>query len=253
MKQGNTITKLVLVVGGLLVLAFAWWTISPAFIDTEVQEELAIDVSGIDVSERERENIDEQPSEGTQEVEQIIVSEPQVEQESPSNGESSFSSQQVVVEGTSRNRGGISTFEFDDEDPRITTREQVPAIQEPTPSQQTDQTEPQSEPTPTPATQSSVRSGSFNPAQTRYNISGDVFVSGNDLSLADFDSRAVPDGRVYLSKDPNGNDFVDLGALKGNRGNQNYSIPSSVDANDYRYVVIWCRAFSVFMGSTQIN
>ncbi len=36
----------------------------------------------------------------------------------------------------------------------------------------------------------------------------------------------------------------DLGALKGNKGNQQYVLPAGADLSRYRSVVIWCRAFS---------
>ena len=39
--------------------------------------------------------------------------------------------------------------------------------------------------------------------------------------------------------------FVDLGDLKGNRGNQNYPIPSDVDIAGYNSVVIYCKPFNV--------
>ena len=61
-----------------------------------------------------------------------------------------------------------------------------------------------------------------------------------------------PDLRVYLStaaasSDWHGydRDYLDLGALKGNLGNQNYRVPDSSDINRYRSVVIWCRQFKV--------
>ena len=39
--------------------------------------------------------------------------------------------------------------------------------------------------------------------------------------------------------------FVSLGALKGNRGNQNYEIPPDVDLARFRAVSVWCRRFGV--------
>ncbi|MDH5505880.1 MAG: DM13 domain-containing protein [Anaerolineae bacterium] len=39
--------------------------------------------------------------------------------------------------------------------------------------------------------------------------------------------------------------FVDLGALKGTLGSQNYPIPANLDLDLYRSVVIWCVPFRV--------
>ena len=73
------------------------------------------------------------------------------------------------------------------------------------------------------------------------------------LRLDDLDVTNGPDLFVYLSphNDPNNPDevktegYVNLGELKGNRGNQNYPIPSDVDVPSQGSVVIYCRAFSV--------
>jgi hypothetical protein len=40
-------------------------------------------------------------------------------------------------------------------------------------------------------------------------------------------------------------DFVELGKLKGNKGNQNYDLPSDLNLSKYRVVSIWCNRFSV--------
>jgi len=72
---------------------------------------------------------------------------------------------------------------------------------------------------------------------------------GHVLTLTDFSTDNGPDLRVYLvpGAPPDGSaaGFVDLGALKGNRGNQQYEIPENVDPARFGSVVIWCRAFSV--------
>jgi hypothetical protein len=39
--------------------------------------------------------------------------------------------------------------------------------------------------------------------------------------------------------------FVDLGVIKGNIGDQNYTLGSDLDLTKYRAVPIWCKRFSV--------
>jgi hypothetical protein len=75
----------------------------------------------------------------------------------------------------------------------------------------------------------------------------------NFLRLEDFRSTNGPDLYVYLSMDKSNSDFVNLGRLKGNVGNQNYEIPEVTDLSKYDTVLIWCQAFSVLFGSAEFN
>ena len=73
---------------------------------------------------------------------------------------------------------------------------------------------------------------------------------GRVLTLTDFEVDNGPDLRVYLvagdaREESDVDDFKDLGALKGNKGNQQYTIPEDVNLERYSTVMIWCRAFSV--------
>lgn len=80
------------------------------------------------------------------------------------------------------------------------------------------------------------------------------------LRLADFETSNGPDVHVYLVAAPEANDndivkqagFIDLGSMKGNRGDQNYDIPTHADLNKYRSVSIWCARFSVNFGSAPL-
>jgi hypothetical protein len=79
---------------------------------------------------------------------------------------------------------------------------------------------------------------------------------GSVLTLTDLATDNGPDLRVYLVAGGSGDDVsdnVDLGALKGNIGNQQYSIPEGVDTRKYRSVVVWCRAFSVAFGRADLT
>lgn len=73
------------------------------------------------------------------------------------------------------------------------------------------------------------------------------------LRLEDVRSTNGPDVHLYLSTDKQATDFIDLGRLKANNGNQNYQIPINTDFNKYKYVLIWCQPFSVLFGSVQLS
>jgi len=73
------------------------------------------------------------------------------------------------------------------------------------------------------------------------------------LRLEDFRSTNGPDVHLYLSTDKQASDFIDLGRLKANNGNQNYQIPINTNFSKYKYVLIWCQPFSVLFGSAQLS
>jgi len=47
--------------------------------------------------------------------------------------------------------------------------------------------------------------------------------------------------------------YLDLGALKGNKGNQNYVVPAGTDLAAYRSVTIWCARFRVSFGAAELT
>ncbi|MDQ3986767.1 MAG: DM13 domain-containing protein [Actinomycetota bacterium] len=71
------------------------------------------------------------------------------------------------------------------------------------------------------------------------------------VRFEDFEVENGPDLKVYLSAaSADGSsgftdDFVDLGDLKGNVGDQNYRLPTGISLERYQSVVVWCRRFSV--------
>lgn len=73
------------------------------------------------------------------------------------------------------------------------------------------------------------------------------------LRFENLDVTNGPDLYVYLSKDTTADDFVSLGRLKGNMGNQNYPIPENTDLEKYDTVLIWCQAFSTLFGSSKLS
>jgi hypothetical protein len=110
-----------------------------------------------------------------------------------------------------------------------------------------------SEPSPKP-TVKMLASGTF--TALNHDARGEASVLEVDgvrfLRFEEFEVENGPDLKVYISNasktdDPStfDEDFVDLGDLKGNIGNQNYRIPDGVDLTKYRSAVVWCRRFSV--------
>ena len=75
------------------------------------------------------------------------------------------------------------------------------------------------------------------------------------VTLTALDTSPGPDLRVYLV--PGSGDTVrgalDLGALRGNRGTQQYDVPARTNLARYGSVVIWCRAFSVAFGTATLS
>jgi hypothetical protein len=100
--------------------------------------------------------------------------------------------------------------------------------------------------------------GAFVDADAVHRGSGAVSVvdDGEQLLLVFGDDVSItpgPDLFVYLS--PNGagedlGDFVSLGRLTSSDGAQAYVLPENID--DYRTVVIWCRAFSVTFATAEL-
>jgi hypothetical protein len=80
---------------------------------------------------------------------------------------------------------------------------------------------------------------------------------GRVVTLTDFETDSGPDLRLYVSTgdpaDGDLGDFKDLGALKGNKGNQQYDLPRGLDLDRYGTVVVWCRAFSVPFTSAKLE
>ena len=91
-----------------------------------------------------------------------------------------------------------------------------------------------------------------------HDAQGDVYSipledGSNVLRLENFQSTNGPDLFVYLATDENASEFINLGALKANNGNQNYEIPDDTDLEKYNKILIWCKSFSVLFGSAELS
>ena len=103
-----------------------------------------------------------------------------------------------------------------------------------------------------------VAMGSFKDADAFHRGSGTATIyrtpDGSEVvRLEDLDVTNGPALHVVLSTHPDPErsqqvkqeGYVDLGDLKGNKGNQNYPIPAGVDTSIHKSVVIYCYPFAV--------
>lgn len=83
------------------------------------------------------------------------------------------------------------------------------------------------------------------------------------LRLTDFTTSNGPDVHVVLVKAEDEHlkqeivkgelDHVELGALKGNQGDQNYDLPAAADLNKYQAVAIYCEKFHAVFGMAKLE
>jgi hypothetical protein len=68
--------------------------------------------------------------------------------------------------------------------------------------------------------------------------------------IQDLDTDQGPD--VDGPEEAFDDDYVNLGGLQGNLGNQNYEIPADVDLSRYSSLVIWCDRFDSAFGAAPL-
>ena len=81
------------------------------------------------------------------------------------------------------------------------------------------------------------------------------------LRLTNFSTSNGPDVHVYMVAADDAKDvatvekagFADLGVIKGDIGDQNYTLNSDLDLAKYRAVSIWCKRFSVNFGAAALR
>ncbi|MGW0036525.1 DM13 domain-containing protein [Gordonia sp. NPDC003376] len=102
-----------------------------------------------------------------------------------------------------------------------------------------------------------------------HDTSGAVSVIEKDdgtrvLAIKNLDTTTGPDVHVWLSAGeviPGRDGWhtagdaarVDLGKIKGNRGDQVYAIPADTDLAEYPAVVLWCVRFNVSFGAAELH
>jgi hypothetical protein len=83
------------------------------------------------------------------------------------------------------------------------------------------------------------------------------------LRLSDFMTSNGPDVHVVLARGDDSDlgreivkgdlDHVELGRLKGNQGDQNYTLPASVDLEKYNAAVIFCERYHAIFGLARME
>lgn len=110
-----------------------------------------------------------------------------------------------------------------------------------------------------------LATGAFRDADPGHRGTGTVEVYEEDgkrfIRFSDFQVTRGPDLKVWLvatdnvrtARDVLNADYVSLGKLKNNRGNQKYRIPKNVDLAQYGTVVIWCEQFRVLFSPAALK
>lgn len=109
--------------------------------------------------------------------------------------------------------------------------------------------------------------GAFQQGDSTYTISGNAYMSrikGQlNLTFTDFKVTNGPDLYVYAVKASSTEnkvvketvtegDFISLGLLKGNIGDQNYLLEKDFDLGEYQVISIWCKRFGRNFGSANL-
>ena len=113
------------------------------------------------------------------------------------------------------------------------------------------------------ATEKTLASGAFHTVLHDTSGTATVYQLGDGsrlLRFTNFTTSNGPDVHVYLVAADDAKDsasvkqagFIDLGSIKGNIGDQNYTLASDVDLSKYRAVSVWCKRFSVNFGTAPL-
>lgn len=210
------VAVIVIVIGAPIV----WWLASPLFIDQTVDEAFPFEIPSA------------QEMAALSEEEKVAVIEEVVTAVADSTAVAALSDdQKKAMEGQIMEMAAeMPDKEMDDEMPESTADEWVIAAQ-----------------------------GEFMDADSFHKGSGTatIFQQGETrvLRFENFESTNGPDLHVLLVEniDGTGNadigEYLDLGSLKGNVGNQNYEIPDGTDLSQYSGVMIYCMPFHVIFST----
>jgi Electron transfer DM13 len=102
-----------------------------------------------------------------------------------------------------------------------------------------------------------LKQGTLSDGDANHKSSGTVEVyqanGSKTLQFKNFNGSTKPDVRVYLSDSPsNVDNATELGAVKATNGSFNYTFEDNIDLASRKYVVLWCKQFSVLFGKAEL-
>lgn len=208
----------------LVIVPISWWLVSPLFIDNEVDEMFPFALPAIE------------------EIAQMA------------DGDKMALLDEVMAQVN--DPAVMDTMSNDD---KAEVEERVRLLSAAMPDKPMDDTMP----TPIADEWQVVATGSFQDADDFHRGSGQATIyQQGDTRILRFEEFSVtngPDLHVLLVENIDATSaaemgaFVDLGALKGNIGNQNYEIPADVDQSQYRGVMIYCQPFHVVFATAAFD
>ena len=271
--RGRLIVAAVIV--AIPVLALAWWLGSPLFINKTVDEEFPYSVGAVVPEGMTRAQVD-QTMETMASMEEV-VSEAMPEAAPRDADEVMASLMETMtpemmadaIEGMSPEMLAGVAETMAEAVPGMTPEMMAEAVESMTPEMMTavmqtmtpEMMEQMATMMPemmAPAGPVAVKQGMFRDADSFHKGEGSATLytlpdGSNVLRLEDFRVTNGPDLRVILASHPDpmsrGNvhsgEYVELGKLKGNIGNQNYTLPDGLSPDDYNSVIIYCKPFQV--------
>lgn len=242
-------------VGAIVAIALGWWLVSPLFVSNVVDEAFPFEMP-------ESTAMANMPAEEKQqlraEFDAAMPSAETIESLSPEDREqvqervmevAAKMPDTVMEEPMPAGLAGVAVAAMPAATPAATATATVTAAPAPTATPDTGP--------------SAVAMGMFMDADDFHRGSGSAtMLRGPDgshiLRFEDFMVTNGPALSVLISKaegitsSENLGEYLDLGPLKGNVGNQNYEVPAGTDVSEYKTVVIYCVPFHVVFATAPL-
>ncbi len=254
------------------VLVVAWWLLSPLFTSKTVDEQFPLSQSAVVPSNMERSDVEMVMSRMAAMGEEVDEPMMAVEESPPAASGMMDSPMMDTVANTT----AAGAAEDLSKDMAAYMPEGLPATAEQVMVQvmadrikenlEDAMTEAMAQPPADPPAPVSLKQGAFTDADRFHKGSGQATIyqlpdGSHVLRLENLDVTNGPDLRVILSPsqnpessgEVNGQGYVELDKLKGNKGNQNYPIPTGFDVAPIQSVVIYCKPFKVIFSVASLQ